>query len=147
MLFLDPPSCEEDCIINHKDGNKLNNHYSNLEWCSYYQNNKHARDNNLNNISKSNSDRWKDEDFRVKTSKHISEGRKRSHCSEGKNNVRFRYEIYDDQGKEYSRKELAQICGLSQSYTDALIKKAANGENNYYFKSKHIIIKDIKKQS
>lgn len=147
MLFLDPPSLEEDIIINHKDGNKLNNHYSNLKWCDYYHNNKHARDNNLNNISKSNSERWKDKGFRDRTSKHISEGRRRTHCSEGKNNVRFRYEIYDDSGREYTRKELASMLGLSQSYTDGLIRKAANGINNDHFKLKHIIVKDIKKQS
>ena len=34
-------------IINHKDGNKLNNNVSNLEWCSYSYNTKHAFDNGL----------------------------------------------------------------------------------------------------
>ncbi len=29
-------------IVNHKDGNKLNNDLSNLEWASYSQNNKHS---------------------------------------------------------------------------------------------------------
>lgn len=29
-------------FINHKDGNKLNNHYSNLEWCTPLHNNLHA---------------------------------------------------------------------------------------------------------
>lgn len=34
-------------IINHKDGNKLNNNISNLEWCTYSYNSKHAYDNEL----------------------------------------------------------------------------------------------------
>ena len=34
-------------IINHKDGNKLNNDINNLEWSSVSYNMKHAYDNNL----------------------------------------------------------------------------------------------------
>lgn len=33
--------------INHKDGNKANNHISNLEWCTSSENQKHARDTGL----------------------------------------------------------------------------------------------------
>lgn len=34
-------------LVNHKDGNKENNHYNNLEWCDSSYNVKHAYDNGL----------------------------------------------------------------------------------------------------
>ena len=37
----------EYTFINHKDGNKTNNHIDNLEWCDYKMNHQHALDNNL----------------------------------------------------------------------------------------------------
>ena len=38
---------EEKPFVNHKDGDKLNNHYSNLEFCTNSYNTKHGYDNNL----------------------------------------------------------------------------------------------------
>jgi len=39
----------EGRIVNHIDGNKKHNHASNLEYTSYAENNKHARNTGLNN--------------------------------------------------------------------------------------------------
>jgi DNA-binding transcriptional regulator YiaG len=38
------PNPENKATVNHKDGNKQNNHWTNLEWNSYSENNKHAYD-------------------------------------------------------------------------------------------------------
>lgn len=36
------PTENKELEINHIDGNKLNNHYSNLEWCTSSENKRHA---------------------------------------------------------------------------------------------------------
>lgn len=45
------PMKKDKKIINHKDGNKLNNNINNLEWVTYSENNKHAYDNKLKTVS------------------------------------------------------------------------------------------------
>jgi hypothetical protein len=45
MAFLD--NLENHPIVNHKDLDVTNNHYSNLEWCTFVHNTKHYYDNAL----------------------------------------------------------------------------------------------------
>lgn len=40
--FIDNPLAKP--FVNHKDGNKLNNHISNLEWCTSSENERHSFD-------------------------------------------------------------------------------------------------------
>lgn len=123
LLFI--PNPNKFPIVNHKDGNKLNSHYLNLEWTTYYGNNKHARDTGLNNVSESNKTRWDDDEFRIRVSKNISEGIIRSGSSAGENNGRFRYRILCN-GEIISRVELSKKLNISQSYTDSLIYRSTH---------------------
>lgn len=122
-LFLPLPENWKELQINHKDRNKKNNHYSNLKWCTSYENNKHARDNNLNNIAKSNHDRWQNKEWAEKTAKKISQNCNNKHT----HNPRFKYWIEDEKGKNYTRTELKDLLGYSEGYIGLILSNASKG--------------------
>lgn len=47
MYYVPNPYPNDYNLVNHKDGNKLNNNYKNLEWCNVSMNTQHAYDNGL----------------------------------------------------------------------------------------------------
>lgn len=131
-------------VVNHIDGNKLNNHYTNLEWCTQRHNNIHAIQTGLRNVSLSNSMRWLDDEFRERVSSKISSTQLLRGCNSGSSNPRYRYQIFYN-GNLLQRRDLKEVLGISQSYTDGLIRRASNGEIIKLFVDNDIMVKDIKK--
>lgn len=95
--------------INHKDGNKRNNEYSNLEWVTHKENTRHSLENGLQVVT---------DEMR----------KKMSICNSGKNNPTFKYvTAYNPQTNERYEKitswDLAKILNCHKGSVHGCARK------------------------
>jgi hypothetical protein len=94
--------------VNHKDGNKANNHYSNLEWTSISQNIQHAHDTGLI-VRPTGPDHWNYGKKATKATKIKMAAKKI-----GENHPKFKG-WYVVNGKKYaSAREASEKTGIDQ---------------------------------
>lgn len=110
-------NCENKEYVNHIDGNKLNNHFSNLEWCTIAENNKHARETGL----------WvKSSGYKIK---YLSENSKQNSLANLKDKskltpdeVRYCRHVFKPRDKEFSATALANKFGTSVAAMAKIVK-------------------------
>lgn len=89
-------------MVNHKDGNKLNNMVDNLEWCTNAENIQHAYDNNLISVER---------------------GEKASNAKLTQEDVNYIRENYIPYDKEFDTRGLARKFGVSHVSIIRILKR------------------------
>lgn len=105
-------------FINHKDGNKLNNHVDNLEWCTAAENNTHARETGLHVQAVGHKINYKSADTKSKSLANL-----KRHAKISPEQVRYIRDNYIPRHKEFGTRALGRKFNVSSTAITKIIQR------------------------